>query len=213
MSLNLTKRYYNKHGLGYADFFADRYKRKMLRLAEIKPSDVFYDLGCGNANILILAVSEFGIQKAVGYEDNPKRYHVALENMKAAGLHDKITVKREDLYNADLSNADVIFDMLPESGDHFQELYANGIRKGTRLIKHDLPLIGYLPDATDHPFHRMTFPLTRAQSKEQWTSVVLGKNRSAPDDLWYDLYHYDYEKGYSKWDIRRMQNILSLRVP
>jgi len=211
--LRLTKQHYSKDDLGLADFFDDRHKRKMLKLAEIKPSDVFYDLGCGDASVLIFAVRESGLKKAVGYENNLRRHRAALENVKRMGLDNKITIKREHLYDADLRNANVIFDMLPEDEGDFHELYAKGIREKTRLIKHDLPLIGYLPDAIDHPFYRMTFPLTLAQTKEQWASVVLGKSHSTPDDLWHELYYYGYEKDYLRSEIRRMQRILARRIP
>jgi precorrin-6B methylase 2 len=40
----------------------------MLKLAEIKPSDTFYDLGCGDASLLILAVKEFNAKEAIGIE-------------------------------------------------------------------------------------------------------------------------------------------------
>jgi cyclopropane fatty-acyl-phospholipid synthase-like methyltransferase len=59
--------------LGYPDFFNERHKRKMFELANLRPSDVFYDLGCGDASVLIFAVKEFGVRKAVGFESEPRR--------------------------------------------------------------------------------------------------------------------------------------------
>lgn len=75
---------------GYPDYFDDRHKRKMLRLAGIKPSDVFYDLGCGNASILILAVKEFGVKKAVGIEDDRYRSNIARKRIGEEKLQDQI---------------------------------------------------------------------------------------------------------------------------
>ena len=48
----------------------------------MRPTDVFFDLGCGNASILILAVRFFGVKKVVGYEDNGFRYKNALINIR-----------------------------------------------------------------------------------------------------------------------------------
>jgi precorrin-6B methylase 2 len=62
---------------GYPDYFDDRHNRKMLRLAGIKSSDIFYDLGCGNASILILAVKEFDVKNAIGVEDDLYRNSIA----------------------------------------------------------------------------------------------------------------------------------------
>ena len=41
--------------------------RKMLQVSRVGPDDVVYDLGCGDGRILIMAVKEFGAEKAVGY--------------------------------------------------------------------------------------------------------------------------------------------------
>jgi len=184
----------------------------LLNLAEIKPNDVFYDLGCGDASLLIFAAKEFGVRNAMGFENNPTRRRIAVERVEEAGLCDRIRIDIE-IERADLSKADVIFDMLPESDGDFESTYQKEIRDGTRLLKHDLPLIGYLPDAVDIPFYRMTFPLMRASSKVQWTDSVLFGHDSSPYDLWHELFYYQKEKGYTKWDIRRLQRILDKRLP
>jgi ubiquinone/menaquinone biosynthesis C-methylase UbiE len=67
---------------GYPDYFDDRHKRKMLKLADVRPSDVFYDLGCGDASILILAVREFDVKTAIGYESNVYRVRIARFKVK-----------------------------------------------------------------------------------------------------------------------------------
>ena len=59
LTMKLRKRKTPSTDDGYPDFFDNRHKRKMLKLAEIKSSDAFYDLGCGDASLLILAVKEF----------------------------------------------------------------------------------------------------------------------------------------------------------
>jgi len=40
----------------------------MLRLAQVGPDDVVYDLGAGDGRIAIMAVEEFKAKKAVGIE-------------------------------------------------------------------------------------------------------------------------------------------------
>lgn len=183
----------------------------MLELAEVKQSDVFYDLGCGDASLLIFAVKEFGVGRAVGFENNPTRRRIATRRMEESGLSGRIRIDRE-IDDADLSEADVIFDMLPESENDFESLYQEGVRDGTRLLKHDLPLIGFLPDAADAPFYRMTFPLTRAPSKLRWAAGVLFAKGASPDDVWRELFYYQKEKAYTRWDIRRFQRILDKRL-
>jgi hypothetical protein len=98
------------------------------------------------------------------------------------------------------------------SVNDLQELYNTNIRNGTRLIKHDLPLIGYLPDIVDYPFFRMTFPLKKALSKNQWAAAVLGKRDAHINDLWYELFYYNFAKGYDKKEINTFRSILSNRI-
>jgi hypothetical protein len=80
----------------------------------------------------------------------------------------RILIIDEDMYQADLSEADVIFQIHNEGEFDLQQLFSMNMKNGTRLIKHDLPLLGYLPDRIDYPFYRMTFPLKKALSKNHW---------------------------------------------
>jgi hypothetical protein len=123
---------------GYPDYFDDSHKRKMLRLAGIKSSDIFYDLGCGNASILVLAVQEFDVKKAIGVEDDSYRNNTARKRVKQEKLQGRISVDKKNMYQTDLTNADVIFEMLVEDADNMRRLYSQKIKNGARLIKHDL---------------------------------------------------------------------------
>jgi ribosomal protein L11 methylase PrmA len=197
---------------GHRDYFDDRHKRKMLKLATLAPSDVFYDLGCGDASILILAVKEFNVEKAIGFEASPYRAKIARMRVKKEQLDNRISIVQKDMYKADLIKADVIFHMHNEVEGDMKMLYNQKLRKGSKLIKHDLPLIGYLPDKVDYPFYRMTFPLRKAKSRKQWASVVLGKKNALVSDVWHEIYHYEFTKGYDEQDIGKLKRILSSRL-
>jgi len=82
--------------------------RKMLELAQVRPGDIVYDLGCGDARIPIMAIKEFGAKKAVGYEINPYLYEQSMQDVQNQNLQYKITLIKDDLINADLSEASVI---------------------------------------------------------------------------------------------------------
>ena len=182
-----------------------------MKLAKLRPSDVFYDLGCGDGSILVFAAKEFGVRKAVGFEKNPVRNGKAKKTVENAGLSRRITIKG-DMNEGDLTEADVILDMLPEGEDDYQFLTERGIKEGARLVKHDLPLIGFIPSEVDIPFYMMTFPFKKARSKQEWAAHVLQRKDATLSDLWHELYYYGYEKGYSKWDIKKFERILSMRL-
>jgi hypothetical protein len=118
------------------------------------------------------------VKKAIGVEDDLYRNSIARKNVKQEKLQDRISIDKKNMYETDLTNADVIFDMLVENASNMRSLYSQKIKTGTRLIKHDLPLLGYLPDKVDYPFYRMSFPLEKARSKSEWASYVLGKENA-----------------------------------
>jgi SAM-dependent methyltransferase len=210
--MKLKKQHYNESGGGFADFFPIRHKKKIFDLAQIEPSDVLYDLGCGDGSILIFAVKKFKVKKAFGYETDYTRNFIARKNVEKAGLQNKISIINEDFNEIDLSKADVIFDMLPEYKADLKKYLNKKIKHGTRLIKHDLPLIAYLPDKVDIPFYRMKFPLVMAKNRTQWASKVLEMKNAKVSDVWHDLYYYQYEKTRTKWDIYRFEKILTERL-
>src|SRR5512139_1838418 len=58
---------------------------RMLELAEVKKSDVLYDLGSGDGRIVIRAAKKYGV-RAVGIEMDPLLLAKAHKNAKAAGV-------------------------------------------------------------------------------------------------------------------------------
>jgi cyclopropane fatty-acyl-phospholipid synthase-like methyltransferase len=77
-------------------------------LARVGPTDTIYDLGSGDGPILICALSEFKCRRAVGYELDERLIESSLTKAKAAGVADKLEIRRADLLKADLSPASVI---------------------------------------------------------------------------------------------------------
>src|ERR1700680_2037767 len=61
----------------------------MLKLADVKKSDVVYDLGCGDGRIVIASAKMYGAH-GVGIDINPQRIHEAKENAKKAGVEDLV---------------------------------------------------------------------------------------------------------------------------
>src|SRR5664279_4436454 len=53
----------------------------MLKLANVKPGDVVYDLGCGDGRLVVTAAKKFGA-RGVGVDINPERIEEATANAK-----------------------------------------------------------------------------------------------------------------------------------
>ena len=58
----------------------------MLKLGDVKKTDIVYDLGCGDGRIVIMAVQKFGAARATGYDIDPQRIREADENARQAGV-------------------------------------------------------------------------------------------------------------------------------
>src|ERR1700681_2346089 len=53
---------------------------KMLALADVRPGEIVYDLGCGDGRIPVRAAKKYGV-KAWGFDINPVRVKESLENV------------------------------------------------------------------------------------------------------------------------------------
>jgi hypothetical protein len=87
---------------------------EMLRVANVGPKDVLYDLGSGDGRIPIAAAKRFGT-RGLGVDIDPQRIAEANENARAAGVTDKVRFVQGDLFEMDLAPATVItLYLLPE---------------------------------------------------------------------------------------------------
>jgi SAM-dependent methyltransferase len=121
---------------------------EMLRLAEIRPGDVLYDLGSGDGRIPIRAAQEYGI-RAVGIEIDPKMIEVAEEAARAAGVADKVKFRNEDLFRADFHDATVVTLYLSDSLNlKLRPKLLRELKPGTKIISHDFRMGDWAPEQT-----------------------------------------------------------------
>jgi len=120
---------------------------KMLELAEVKPGDVVYDLGCGNGRIVVTAAKKYGV-KAVGFDINPVRVRESLENVKENHVENLVTIRQDDIFTLDLSEASVItLYLLPSLNVKLMPQLAK-CKPGTRIVSHDFDMRGAKPLVT-----------------------------------------------------------------
>jgi predicted RNA methylase len=102
----------------------------IMELAEIKKSDVLYDLGSGDGRILVEAAKK-GI-KVVGIEQNPILNRIArkkLERFKNA------RIIQDDIFDQDLNRATIIVAYLSQIlAGKLQKKIEKEVKKGTRII-------------------------------------------------------------------------------
>lgn len=142
----------------------------LLQMAHIQNDDVLYDLGCGDARILVLAAQKYSC-RGVGYEIDPERVNASIENVKRNRVEDLVKIVQADIFTLDLSEATVIhLYLLPEMNKRLLP-QLDKMKPGSRVICHNYNLQGIVADKTftylsyeDSSTHIMslyTIPLVR----------------------------------------------------
>ncbi len=118
---------------------------RMLELANIKPGDTVYDLGCGDGRIVIAAALRYKA-KAVGVEISPKLASQANSAIEKAGLSGRARVIQGDLLKADLTGADVVTIYLAtQLNAQLRPRLEKYLHAGARVVSHDYAVPGWKP--------------------------------------------------------------------
>ena len=124
--------------------------RAMLKLAEVGPSDVLYDLGSGDGRIPIAAAREFGA-RAVGIDIDPKLVARARRNAEQAGVSGRVSFRNEDLFEADFTEATVVTLFLyPDVNLKLRPKLLKELKPGTRIVSHWHDMEDWKPVRTIH---------------------------------------------------------------
>jgi SAM-dependent methyltransferase len=120
----------------------------MLKLADVKTTDVVYDLGCGDGRIVIAAAKTYGAH-AVGIDINPVRLAEANENLKMAGPDVAKLVRFEDndLFQADIHEATVVTLFLLSSVNlKLRPKLLADLKPGTRIVSNTFDMGDWKPE-------------------------------------------------------------------
>jgi hypothetical protein len=225
--------------IGPAILFTNAEIRTMMKLAKVTKDDVFYDLGSGHGQNLIVSLTEFDAKKVVGFENNRKRRKKSIERLEkwseARGdlgkgkwqiLHydfHKLLYGKTKKEIASVEEATVLFYGL-ESGADFARRIAKGWLDTTgprrRLVYYRNCLIPeIMPDRSDEPFFVSEFPFKPTMDKIEWLKAVTGKTKSSlvkgeepgETELWDDLRH-DWGLERSDDDVANVRRRLSAAV-
>jgi len=119
--------------------------RQMLVLAELRPGEVFFDLGAGDGRTVIMAAKDFGA-RAVGVELREDLVKKALGTVYEQSLQGRITIVNGDMFNVDLTSADVIFLYLTTSANEkIRGKLDAELKRGVRVVSHDYEVVGWKP--------------------------------------------------------------------
>lgn len=142
----------------------DAVVEEMLRLAEIKPGELVYDLGSGDGRIVIAAAHDYGA-RGVGIELDAGLVERARENAAAAGVSHLVEFRQEDIFETDLTGVDVLAIYLGSMTNlRLRPRIMEQMEPGTRVVSHAFSMGDWVPDVEkqvdNHPVYKWTVPET-----------------------------------------------------
>jgi ubiquinone/menaquinone biosynthesis C-methylase UbiE len=121
---------------------------KMLEVANLKPGEMLYDLGCGDGRILIAAASKYKA-KGVGVEISDHLARTANDRVKKAGLQGQVKIIHGDFMKTDLSEANVVtLYLATAANDMLRPNLERYLKPLTRVVSYDYPIPGWKPIET-----------------------------------------------------------------
>lgn len=119
---------------------------RMLDMAKVTPNDYVIDLGSGDGRTVITAVRRGA--RSLGIEYNPDMVEVARRNAVRDGVGDRAQFMQGDLFQADLSRADVItMFLLPDINLRLRPTLLK-LKPGTRIVSNTFTMGDWTPDQT-----------------------------------------------------------------
>ncbi len=135
---------------------------RMLKLAQVRPNESVYDLGCGDGRIPIIAAKHFR-GYGVGVEIRKSLVRKARDKAAEAGVSGRVTIIHGSFRRADLRQADVLALYLTSSTlADLRTKFEEELQPGTRITTHDYPIFGWTP-----------YRMVNFKSRERaWTSTI-----------------------------------------
>ena len=122
---------------------------RMLEVADIRPSDVLFDLGCGDGRIVVEAAARYGV-RAVGVDLDPSLIARARANARARGVEHLTSFVQGDAMDVDLADATVVtLWTVPDLNLQLRPRLTRDLKPGARLVSHGFDMGDWAPDRTE----------------------------------------------------------------
>jgi SAM-dependent methyltransferase len=119
---------------------------KMLEFAKVGPTDVVYDLGCGDGRIVITAARKYGAH-GVGVDIDPKRIAESRANARNAGVESLVTFFLQDALTVDVSPATVVtLYLVATSNLRLRPMLTKELMPGARIVSHNFGMGNWEPN-------------------------------------------------------------------
>jgi len=153
---------------------------EMIRLADVKASDVVYDLGCGDGRLVIAAVKKTGC-RGVGIDIDPERIKESRANARTSGVQDRMRFVEQNFFQSDIREATVMLIYLfPDVNIRLRFKFLGEMKPGSRLVSHSFDMGDWMPDkSASIGAQRVYYWMIPANATGTWKWTVPGKRQEA----------------------------------
>ncbi len=119
---------------------------EMIALAQVRETDLVYDLGCGDGRIVIAAAAKTGA-RGIGVDLDSRRITESSENALRAGVGGLTQFVNRNLFAADIGDATVLFLFLfPDVNLRLRPKLLGELKPGTRIVSYSHDMGRWQPD-------------------------------------------------------------------
>jgi len=113
--------------------------KRILSLAQIKPGEIFYDLGCGDGRLVVEAARAGAI--AVGFDISLMSYFMTI--VRIALEHSTAKTRFKNFFRLNLSSADIVYLFLtPSAMPKITAKLKAELKNGSRVISYAFSIPG-----------------------------------------------------------------------
>jgi len=145
--------------------------RKIFKFLNLKETDVFYHLGCGDGEGIKIALQEFHVKNAIGIDNNRGKIEQAKKLTEENNLKGGKFLC-EDVLSAKIDDATAILfwftdiEVIEKMKKRFE-----GLQDGSRIVTIWSPLPECLPIQVDFPYIMNQVPFKNANLREQLLAI------------------------------------------
>lgn len=154
----------------------------MLRLAQVGPRDIVYDLGAGDGRVVIAAAARFGA-RGVGVEIDGELVALARARASRAGVADRVRFLQRDLFETDLREATVIALYLAPNFNLRLRPALLALAPGTRIVSHSSGMGDWRPDGKTAIRKDVLLWVVPANVAGRWRATIAGAPRARTLEL------------------------------
>jgi protein-L-isoaspartate O-methyltransferase len=122
---------------------------RMLQMAEVKKTDVVYDLGSGDGRLVITAAKRYGA-RGVGIDIDPALITQSRANARKEGVENLVEFRQQDALTVDVSPASVVtLYLLSGANLKLRPTLQKQLKPGSRIVSHQFGMGDWVPTRTE----------------------------------------------------------------